>query len=116
LYLLGAEPTAAAVAFAQIRAGNARFLALARDNDLLPGVQAFSESRLAREHGSWEQLVAAWKTDLARIATGFASGEARVDPKKNRQTCSNCDLRSFCRIDERDERAAVPHIEGKDGE
>jgi probable DNA repair protein len=116
LYLLGAEPAAAAVAFAQIRAGNARFLALARDNDLLPGVQAFSESRFARQHGSWEQLVAAWKADLARIATGFASGEARVDPKRNRQTCSNCDLRSFCRIDERNERAAASHFEGEGGE
>ncbi|HVW63395.1 MAG TPA: PD-(D/E)XK nuclease family protein [Nitrosospira sp.] len=115
LYLLGAEPGAAAVAFAQIKAGRARFLGFARDSDLLPEVQALSESRFAREHGSWEQLVAAWKADLARIATGFANGDARVDPKKNRQTCNNCDLRSFCRIDERYERMAAPRIEGEGG-
>jgi RecB family exonuclease len=115
LYLLGAEPAAAAVAFAQIKAGDVRFRALARDSDLLPGVQAFSESRFTREHGSWEQLVSAWEADLTRIATGFASGDARVDPKRSWQTCSNCDLRSFCRINERDEGAIDPLIECEEG-
>jgi probable DNA repair protein len=115
LYLLGAEPDAAAVAFAQIKAGDVRFRALARDSDLLPGVQAFSESSFAREHGSWEQLVSAWEIDLARIAMGFASGDARVDPKRSPQTCSNCDVRFFCRINERDERATAPLIECEEG-
>jgi probable DNA repair protein len=115
LYLLGAEPAAAAVAFAQIKAGDVRFRALARDSDLLPGVQAFSESRFTREHGSWEQLVSAWEADLTRIATGFASGDARVDPKRSWQTCSNCDLRSFCRINERDEGSIDPLIEYEEG-
>jgi len=115
LYLLGAEPDAAAVAFAQIKAGTARFLGFARDNDLLPGVPAFSEPNFARQHGPWEQLVATWKADLARIATGFANGDARVDPKKNRQTCSNCGLRSFCRIDERYGYTEAFLIEGGEG-
>ena len=37
LYLVTAEPDAVAVAFAQVRMGDMRFAALARDSDLLPG-------------------------------------------------------------------------------
>jgi probable DNA repair protein len=113
LYLISAEPRAAAVAFGQIKPGDTRFKALARDNDLLPGVPGFSESRLAAQHGSWERLLAVWKADLTCIAAGFASGDARVDPKRNPQTCRNCDLRSFCRIDE---RAVTPFTGYEEGD
>jgi ATP-dependent helicase/nuclease subunit B len=101
LYLVTAEQDAVAVAFAQVRMGDMRFAALARDSDLLPGMKALPESRLGDRYGSWEELVAAWRTDLAHIAASFSSGNAQVDPKKFPHTCRNCDLRSFCRIDER---------------
>ncbi len=104
LYLVTAEQDAVAVAFAQVRMGDMRFAALARDSDLLPGMKALPESRLGDRYGSWEELVAAWRIDLAHIAASFSSGDAQVDPKKFPHTCRNCDLRSFCRIDERMER------------
>ncbi|MGH8685551.1 MAG: PD-(D/E)XK nuclease family protein [Nitrosospira sp.] len=107
LYLLTAGPDAVAVAFAQVKVGDMRFATLARDGDLLPGVKAFSESRLGGQYGSWEELIAAWRTDFTRIAASFSSGNAQVDPKKRPHTCRNCDLRSFCRIDERMERALM---------
>ena len=101
LYLVAAEPAAAAVAFAQVRAGDMKFAALARDADLLPGIKAFAESRY-REHGaSWEDLVAAWRRELTRIAADFAAGNARVDPKRYPQTCRFCEVKPFCRIYER---------------
>ncbi len=105
LYLVTAEPDAAAVAFAQVRLGAMQFTALARADDLLPGVKAFSESRQRERHGSWEELVAAWRTDLARLAASFRSGAAQVDPKKYPFTCRNCDMQPFCRIYERSESA-----------
>ena len=49
----------------------------------------------------WEELVASWRVDLASIAASFSCGHAKVDPKKFPYTCRNCDLQSFCRIDER---------------
>ena len=101
LYLVAAEPAAAAVAFAQVRAGDMKFAALARDADLLSGIKAFAESRY-REHGaSWEDLVAAWRTELTRIAADFAAGNAAVDPKRYPQTCRYCEVKPFCRIYER---------------
>jgi probable DNA repair protein len=101
LYLITAEPAAVAVAFAQVKAGEMRFTALARDGDLLPGGKALGESRSADQHGSWEDLVAAWHADLARIATDFIGGNAKIDPKTYPQTCRYCDVRSVCRIYER---------------
>ncbi len=105
LYLITAEPDAAAVAFAQVKAGEMRFTALARDGDLLPGVKAFAESRYRDRHGSWQELLAAWRAELARIAASFAGGDAEVDPRKYPQTCRHCDVKPFCRIYERLENA-----------
>ncbi len=90
-----------------------QFTALARDNDLLPGVKAFSESRQRERHGSWEELVAAWRTDLTGLAASFRSGDAQVDPKKYPFTCRNCDVQPFCRIYERSESAFSQQEDGE---
>lgn len=113
LYLVTAELEAVAVAFAQVKTGEMRFTALSRDSDLLPGAKAFSESRQGDQYGSWEELVAAWRMNLANIAADFFSGHAKVDPKKYPHTCRNCDVRSLCRIYE---RAGVDVIEQEEAE
>ncbi|ODT79373.1 MAG: DNA repair protein [Nitrosomonadales bacterium SCN 54-20] len=101
LYLVAAEAEAAAIAFAQIRTGEMGYTALARDNDLLPGVKGFAESRHIDRYDSWEALVAAWSHALAGVAADFSSGHSQVDPKKYPQTCRTCDVRPLCRIYER---------------
>ena len=101
LYLLTAESGAAAVTFAQVRAGDMKYVGLARDADLLPGIKAWAESRYRDRYPAWPDVVAAWQADLERIAGQFAAGVATVDPKLHPQTCRLCDLQSFCRIRER---------------
>ncbi|MBA4141700.1 MAG: PD-(D/E)XK nuclease family protein [Nitrosospira sp.] len=101
LYLVAAEPDAVAVAFGQVKAGEMRYAALARDSDLLPGAKAFSASLQVARYGSWEELVAQWRIGLERIAESFLSGHAKVDPKNYPHTCRNCDVRPLCRIYER---------------
>ena len=101
LYLVAGEPDAAAIAFAQVRAGEMRFTALARDNDLLPDVKEFAQSRHVDRYDSWETLVTAWFDVLARAVTDFSSGHSPVDPKKYPHTCRTCDVRPLCRIYER---------------
>ncbi|MNC94853.1 hypothetical protein D3C83_118190 [compost metagenome] len=81
------------------------YAALARDGDLLPDTRAFADSRYRDRHGSWQEVIAAWRADLARIASGFAAGEAAVDPKQYPNTCRYCDVKPFCRIYERIENA-----------
>jgi RecB family exonuclease len=105
LYLTGAEPGAAAAAFAQVRAGDMRFAGLARDPDLLPGARTLPDGKLRKAEASWAQQVEAWRTAVARIAAGFAAGEAAVDPKRYPHTCRLCDMKPFCRVYERLENA-----------
>jgi ATP-dependent helicase/nuclease subunit B len=101
LYLLTAEAGAAAVAFAQVRAGDMKYVGLARDADLLPGTKAWAESRYRDRYPAWPDVVAAWQADLERIAQQFAAGVATVDPKQHPNTCRLCDQQAFCRIRER---------------
>ncbi len=101
LYLLTAEPDAAAVAFARVRTGRTAYVGLARDGDLLPGVKAHVETKHSEQYPAWADLVAAWRKDLERIALQFAEGVSTVDPKRYPQTCQFCDQQPFCRIRER---------------
>ena len=101
LYLTGAELDAAAAAFAQVRAGDMRFAGLARDPDLLPGVRTLPDGKLKQAAASWAQQVEAWRAAVARIAAGFAAGDAEVAPKRYPHTCRLCDVKPFCRIYER---------------
>jgi ATP-dependent helicase/nuclease subunit B len=101
LYVIGAEPDAAAVAFAQVRTGEMRFSALARDDDLLPDTRKFSGTRYTSQLGSWQDVLAAWRADLAGIAKAFIAGKADVDPKQYPNTCRLCDVKPFCRVYER---------------
>jgi probable DNA repair protein len=101
LYLVTTEPNAVAVAFAQVRAGDMKFAGLARDADVLPDVRTLPDGKLKQAAPSWGQQVEAWRADLARIAAGFAGGNAEVDPKRYPNTCLYCDVKPFCRIYER---------------
>lgn len=113
LYLVTAEPDAAAVAFARVRTGKMAYVGLARDGDLLPGVKAHSDTRHSDQYPAWPDLVAAWRSDLERLAEQFASGVSVVDPKRYPQTCQFCDLQPFCRIRE---RLGEPITDGEAGE
>jgi RecB family exonuclease len=103
LYALGSGEDVAAAAFAVIKAGRAEFKGIARASDLLPGVKTISEQRgtMAAQYQSWDALLAGWRTELDQLGSGFASGDARVDPKRGDDTCKFCDLHSLCRINER---------------
>ncbi len=105
LYLVSTEPDAAAVAFAQVRAGEMKFAGLARDTDLLPDVRTLPDGKLRQAEPSWVQQIESWRADLTRIAAGFAGGNAEVDPKRYPNTCLYCDVKPFCRIYERLENA-----------
>jgi len=101
LYLVSTEPDAVAAAFAQVRAGDMKFAGLARDADVLPDVRTLPDGKLKQAEPSWARQIDAWRADLARIAAGFAGGNAEVDPKRYPDTCLYCDVKPFCRIYER---------------
>jgi ATP-dependent helicase/nuclease subunit B len=92
LYAVTAPEDLAAVVFAKLRPGEMRFMGYSRAERLLPSVQFYHE---------WPKLLAQWKKDAEALGTGFASGDARVDPKDGLDTCRNCELHTLCRVYEK---------------
>ena len=109
MYALGGAEPVAAVAFAQVQAGEMGFRGIGRVADLIPGVKLITkdQSRAAKQYRDWDALVQVWRRELEAIGRSFAAGDARVDPKKGEATCKTCDQQMFCRIAERAPFGAV---------
>jgi len=92
IYAVNAKEDVAAVAFAKLKTGDLRFSGYSREKGLLPKVEIYRD---------WDGLLAGWKKELEALGSGFATGDARVEPKKLLQTCRYCDLQPLCRVYER---------------
>ena len=92
LYVVTAAEDVSAAAFARLKTGEMKFAGYSLKEKAIPGVKPAK---------SWPGLVQYWKTELEKLAGGFARGDARVDPKKGLATCRNCDLQPLCRVHER---------------
>ncbi len=107
LYAVTRGECIAAVAFGRLKRGPGfGFQGLASEAGILPDTRAFDTTSQARQLTSettpapgWEDLLAAWKTIVNRLARAFLDGDARVDPK-NAQACRFCDQHPLCRIHE----------------
>jgi probable DNA repair protein len=105
LYALNAKEPISAVAFAKLRTGEMRYMGFSDREDLVPGV---------KEAKNWKALLEDWKKELEALGSGFAAGDARVDPKDLLNTCRYCDLQPLCRVYER-VNALGEGEEGNDG-
>ncbi|MFN2646826.1 MAG: PD-(D/E)XK nuclease family protein [Burkholderiales bacterium] len=92
LYAVAAPEDLAAVAFARLKPGEMRFMGWSRAEPLLPRVEIYRD---------WPKLMKEWKAHAETLATGFAQGDAHVDPKEDLKTCRRCDLHTLCRIYEK---------------
>ncbi len=103
MYALGAGADIVAVAFAQVRTGESRFKGISRVADVMPDVCTVDKDRgrAAKRYRDWSELVAGWRVELDKTGRGFASGDARVDPKRGAITCENCKQHVLCRIAEK---------------
>ena len=103
MYALGGGEDIAAVAFAVVRTGEARYKGISRVPNLIKGVCTLDKDRTGKRlyPGGWEGLVEGWRAELDAIGRGFAQGDARVDPKRLPATCENCTQHMFCRIAEK---------------
>jgi ATP-dependent helicase/nuclease subunit B len=112
LYLVSGESEAAGIAFAQVKAGDVKFVALAQDEDILPGAALPEGEEGKMPAALWQAQVAEWRSALERLAAEFAAGQASVDPKQPGKTCAGCDLHALCRIHE---RTLLTEEEGENG-
>lgn len=91
LYAQAAPEDLAAVAYAELRPGAPRFVAVGAGN-ALPGIKIDEET-------DWQARRVVWAQVLTALARDFAAGQAKLNPK-NKETCGNCDLHALCRIRE----------------
>jgi ATP-dependent helicase/nuclease subunit B len=105
LYAVSSKEDVTAVAFAKIRRGDMKLMGFSRDAKALPNVKQYHD---------WAKLFTEWRAEAESLGQSFASGEARVDPKKELQTCRYCDLQTVCRVYEKVN--PLKEDEGGDGE
>jgi hypothetical protein len=108
MYALSAKDVVA-VAFGQVKTGEMGFKGVSRDPDMLPRVEVITKNRspAAKEYRDWSALMQGWRRELESTGQGFASGDARVDPKRGELTCGICRQQMLCRIAEKAPFGAV---------
>jgi probable DNA repair protein len=115
LFGLDENESLGALVFGRVKSGQCGFVGLARDKDMLPGVTALTDSRLAAGIESWSTLQTGWRQTLARLAGEFAEGRAAVDPRDD-NVCAGCEQKPLCRIHEVNGRRGRWHLEAGDAE
>ena len=94
IYAVTADAPVAGVVFAKLKAGDFRFLGLAKSAGIVPG----SGVRVPDGEAPLKETIEAWSEILDRLGRDFRAGQAAVDPKDRYQTCRYCALPSLCRI------------------
>ncbi len=98
LYSVAAPGAAAALAFAQVRPRDTRFVGLGRV-EVAPGIATDIARQVqgGTDAGDWESLNAYWRANLERLAAEFVAGSAAVDPLAA-ASCTWCGLQPLCRV------------------
>jgi len=99
LYAVTSTDPIAALAFARVQNGMHGFVGAGESADLLPKLAADRQLEKIAGVAGWPELMKAWRRVIDDLAGGFAEGRANVDPKSP-QSCRECDLHAFCRIQE----------------
>lgn len=100
LYSMAVDGDIAGVLFAQVKAGGMAFNGVAADDGLAPGVKSYESLRQTREANSWSEVLHDWRATMESLGETFRNGEASVDPKQYPVTCTYCELKPLCRINE----------------
>lgn len=100
LYSMAVDGYVAGVLFAQVKAGGMAFVGVAEEKGLVPGVKSYEKLPQTREANSWSAVLRDWRATMDRLGDAFRNGEAAVDPKQYPVTCSYCELKPLCRINE----------------
>lgn len=104
--MLGGVQRVGSLAFAQLRPGDTRAIAVAAADGLLPDARVIGDDEVVIARPGWSGLMHDWQDALQRLARSFIDGDAAVAPKDLAKSCRYCDLPLLCRRDERASLAA----------
>jgi len=101
LYGLASPRPPAALAFAQVRPGECRYVGLG-EVESIPGVRADIAAAVKNHTAAadWAALNEEWRHNLHRLAREFVGGAAQVDPLRG--ACTWCGLQALCRVEAAD--------------
>ena len=111
LYGIAAPGSAAALAFAQVRPRDSRFVGLgevAAAPGITTDIPKVVKERM--EADDWQSLNERWRENLERLAQAFVAGDAAVDPLAP-ASCTWCGLQALCRINSAEDRLAEEPVE-----
>lgn len=97
-YLAAVEEEVVALATVNVTAREVRFDGIARSAKLLPKVKGVLPPA-GGDGEAWELRKGEWLECVERLAAGFVSGHAAVDPKQG--ACEHCHVKSVCRVGDR---------------
>ncbi len=94
-----------AVAYARVRPDDARFVGIAADDGVLPGVPGLAQSKARKDFPEerfpgWEALLSHWKVSVEAIAREVRAGEAAVR-FSGEGDLAYCEVRPLLRLPER---------------
>ena len=95
-YLAAEQRPVSALAFASLKAGKTGWKAKGRHL----AADFLASGRPAGENPDWETFVQESKDTVERLAAGFRTGLAAVDPASDREACKYCEQKPLCRIAE----------------
>jgi RecB family exonuclease len=97
-YLAAVKEEVVALATVNVTAREVRFDGIARAAKLLPKVKGVLPPQ-GSEGDAWQLRKVEWLEVVERLAAGFVSGHAAVDPKQG--ACEHCHVKSVCRVGDR---------------
>jgi ATP-dependent helicase/nuclease subunit B len=100
------------ILFAQIRAGDTRFIGRVHDAQSSLSADLKGTSGLLRDPYT-QELRDEWDATLQALAAQFLAGDASVDPKRPGVTCEHCSLPGLCRIAESDFLSQIDEDSGE---
>ena len=87
------------ITFAQVFPGKCRFTGLSAVDVNIYGVKDIKKVKKI-EADNWVTQIKNWQETFEQLTEDYCSGNAAVDPKDSTQTCTWCQLKPLCRINE----------------
>ncbi len=100
LYSMAVGDHVAGLVFAQVRAGSMAFNGVTAAEGLVPGVKSWEKLSQTRTQLSWSAVLADWRATMERLGEAYRHGMSEVDPRRNPDACTHCELGPLCRINE----------------
>ena len=101
LYSVATSEPVGGVFFAQVRKGDMKYIGIADDEAIVPGVKSVADSGgYLADYGSIAEIVADWQGRLQVLSRELQQGRAAVAPASVRTSCRYCHLDPLCRIGE----------------